>query len=235
MSGPSVEILEAITRALFDRLKPSTRWRFLIKRLDLPIRAELVRGISSSRLPNKEDWANIFRPVSYTAGRGWHLWLVFAVATAVAIGDMVYLLRFQRPFAISAVVFSVVLLFGTVLHLGIMVVKEDPCEYLAMFAPGPFLTDDLYQNPLAPAAVKLSVKDPYPGPEVKFTPVYPNWKDYGRLTGAVVSQSRKRESLGREFSGARVLLEELHDSGGGVGGELVGARMDEGNDGGANL
>jgi hypothetical protein len=140
MSRPSIEILEAITLALFDRLKPSTRWRFLIKRLDLPIRAELVRGISSSRLPSKEDWANIFRPVSYTAGRGWHLWLVFAVATAVAIGDMVYLLGFQRPFVTSAVLFSVALLLGTVLQFMFMwFEKVDPCELLAASAFGPFV------------------------------------------------------------------------------------------------
>jgi hypothetical protein len=133
----SVEILETITLALFDRLRPSPRWQFLFRHLELPIRAELVRGISSTRLPNREDWGNIFRPVSYTARRGWHLWLTIAVTTAVATGDMIYLLAFRRPFATSAVLLSVVLLLGTILQLGTMIFgyeDEDPSGDLGLFA-----------------------------------------------------------------------------------------------------
>lgn len=48
-----------------------------------------------------------------------------AVATAVAAGDIVYLLGLRRPFAINAVLFSVVLLLGAIIQLGLMYFSEE--------------------------------------------------------------------------------------------------------------
>jgi hypothetical protein len=65
------------------------------------------------------------------------LWLTIAVTTAVATGDMIYLLAFRRPFATSAVLLSVVLLLGTILQLGTMIFgyeDEDPSGDLGLFA-----------------------------------------------------------------------------------------------------
>ena len=139
LGQPSLETLRIITEALFERLQPSERWRFLFRRLSLPVQAELVRGISSARFPNKEDWISIFRPVSYTANRGWHLWLMFALAHLVAVGDMVYLLGFHRPLTPRVISATLILLLGMAVHGLIMFMEEDPLEMIAILELGPYL------------------------------------------------------------------------------------------------
>ncbi|MBV9761673.1 MAG: NACHT domain-containing protein [Acidobacteriaceae bacterium] len=135
---PSTEILERITKALFERLSPSKRVRFLFARLSLPIRSELVRGISSTRIPNREDWVNVFRPISYTASRDWHLWLAFALVQAAAIGDMIYLLGLRRPISVVNIAMSAELLVGLLLQLvSILFGGNDIYEFLRCFGIGP--------------------------------------------------------------------------------------------------
>ena len=81
---------------------------------------------------------NIFRPVSYSAGRGWHLRLAFVIATSVAIVDVVYLLGFLRPFTVTAVLASIILALGIAFHTAATWDKdEDLWEAIGIIATGP--------------------------------------------------------------------------------------------------
>jgi hypothetical protein len=133
--------LELIVTKLFERLRPRARWRFLFNHLSPQIQHELVRGITSCRLPNREDWVSIFHPESDNFKHAWHLlWLLVLLQDAVALCDIVYLLGFWRPFASSAVLLSITLWVGVVLQtVAMKALPVDPLENIINIA-APYFT-----------------------------------------------------------------------------------------------
>lgn len=158
----SAENIEQITANMFHQLKPSPRLRFLFAHLTLPIRSEFVRGIWSTRLPNREDWVNIFRPVSYTASRGWHLWLAFAFVQGIAISDIVSIFVLRSGSIAVRAVLSLELVIGLLIHLLVLwpgaLEGIGTCETLAYFGAGPIVLVTLRRSDFESNAASRAAK-----------------------------------------------------------------------------
>jgi hypothetical protein len=144
---PTQEKLRVIIDDLFLRLTPSERWKFLFKRLSLPVQAELVRGVSSSRPPNREDWINVFRPVSYTVKREWHAWMVVALYL-IATGCVQFGLLKHSGTTTTSVITCIVLLLGVVIQIVILFADDnaDETNVLHIMVIGPYFVYERFFN-----------------------------------------------------------------------------------------
>ncbi len=93
---PESDSVEAEVEGLVDRIlnqeKCALLWTNLFSSLDSGLQLDLLHRLVNNRLPDRNDWRNLFRRLEYDFKTSWHYWSVLVFATAVslvAIGEMV--------------------------------------------------------------------------------------------------------------------------------------------------
>jgi hypothetical protein len=157
---------------IFNQLSSDSNALFLFDRLPPLIQIGFLRGIHSTRIPNQDDWENLFNPVPRPKRGGWHLWLAAALIQAVALADLAVLWIHRRAFSFAHIPGTAMLwalAAGLLIYIGLSVIgfvadEENHCHTLRMLSGGPFFVkahevDVSVFNPLGRPPTWQTLKD----------------------------------------------------------------------------
>jgi|GEM_PF-436666 len=141
------QLQDAIDNVL-NRRNADASWQLLFSCLPANFQLDLLQRLVNYRLPDRNDWRNLFRPLEYNFKTGWHYQLILffaVVASIAALAQIFYTVLYSsRSWVNGFAVYSVLILLCFWIRLGLDRLEPNSFINSGLLGPVTFL-DKLYR------------------------------------------------------------------------------------------